>query len=169
MKALVKAKSQEGIWLQDMPKPKIGHNDLRIKVKKTAICGTDIHIYNWDEWAQKTIPVPMSVGHEFVGVVAEIGSELQGFKVGDWGSGLDDIACDQCRNYRAAKRQLSDNAASKSVNRPDCNTEYITIPAVNAYPLPDDPSDDVAPLLDTHGNATHTALSFDLAGEAVLI
>src|SRR5579872_6796162 len=169
MKALVKAKAQEGIWLQDMPRPKIGHNDLLIKVKKTAICGTDIHIYNWDEWAQKTIPVPMTVGHEFVGVVAEIGSEVQGFKVGDRVSGEGHITCGHCRNCRAGKRHLCRNTVGVGVNRPGCFAEYLAIPAVNAFPLPDDISDDIAAFLDPLGNATHTALSFDLVGEDVLI
>ncbi|MGH8371886.1 MAG: L-threonine 3-dehydrogenase [Stenotrophobium sp.] len=169
MKALVKAKSQEGIWLQDMPKPKIGHNDLLIKVKKTAICGTDIHIYNWDEWAQKTIPVPMTVGHEFVGVVEEIGSEVQGYKIGQRVSGEGHITCGHCRNCRAGRRHLCRNTVGVGVNRPGCFAEYLVIPAVNAFPLPDDISDDVAAFLDPLGNATHTALSFDLVGEDVLI
>ncbi|HEV7163761.1 MAG TPA: L-threonine 3-dehydrogenase [Gammaproteobacteria bacterium] len=169
MKALVKAKAQEGIWLQDMPKPKIGHNDLLIKVAKTAICGTDIHIYNWDEWAKKTIPVPMTVGHEFVGVVAEIGSEVQGFKVGERVSGEGHITCGHCRNCRAGRRHLCRNTVGVGVNRPGCFAEYLSIPAVNAFPLPDDISDDVAAFLDPLGNATHTALSFDLVGEDVLI
>ncbi|HEV2212375.1 MAG TPA: L-threonine 3-dehydrogenase, partial [Gammaproteobacteria bacterium] len=165
MKALVKAKSQEGIWLQDMPRPKIGHNDLLIQVKKTAICGTDIHIYNWDEWAQKTIPVPMTVGHEFGGLVAEIGSEVQGFKVGDRVSGEGHITCGHCRNCRAGRRHLCRNTVGVGVNRPGCFAEYLAIPAVNAFPLPDD----IAAFLDPLGNATHTALSFDLVGEDVLI
>jgi len=169
MRALVKAKAQEGIWLQDMPKPKIGHNDLLVQVKKTAICGTDIHIYNWDEWAKKTIPVPMTVGHEFVGVVAEIGSEVQGFKVGERVSGEGHITCGHCRNCRAGKRHLCRNTVGVGVNRPGCFAEYLCIPAVNAFPLPDDISDDVAAFLDPLGNATHTALSFDLVGEDVLI
>ena len=169
MKSLVKAKAQEGIWLQDVPRPKIGHNDLLIKINKTAICGTDIHIYNWDEWAQKTIPVPMTVGHEFVGVVAEIGSEVQGFKVGDRVSGEGHITCGHCRNCRAGKRHLCRNTVGVGVNRPGCFAEYLSIPAVNAFPLPDDISDDIAAFLDPLGNATHTALSFDLVGEDVLI
>jgi len=169
MRSLVKAKAQEGIWLQDVPRPKIGHNDLLIQVKKTAICGTDIHIYNWDEWAKKTIPVTMTVGHEFVGVVAEIGSEVQGFKVGDRVSGEGHITCGHCRNCRAGKRHLCRNTVGVGVNRPGCFAEYLSIPAVNAFPLPDDISDDVAAFLDPLGNATHTALSFDLVGEDVLI
>ncbi|MHB8423820.1 MAG: L-threonine 3-dehydrogenase [Gammaproteobacteria bacterium] len=169
MKALVKAKAAEGIWLQDMPKPKIGPNDLLIKIKKTAICGTDIHIYNWDEWAKKTIPVPMTVGHEFVGVVAEIGSEVQGFKLGERVSGEGHITCGHCRNCRAGRRHLCANTVGVGVNRPGCFAEYLAIPAMNAFPLPDAISDDIAAFLDPFGNATHTALSFDLVGEDVLI
>jgi threonine 3-dehydrogenase len=169
MKALVKAKAEQGIWLQDMPRPKIGPNDLLIKIKKTAICGTDIHIYNWDAWAQKTIPVPMTVGHEFVGVVAEIGSEVQGFKLGQRVSGEGHITCGHCRNCRAGRRHLCANTVGVGVNRPGCFAEYLAIPAVNAYPLPDVISDDIAAFLDPFGNATHTALSFDLVGEDVLI
>ena len=137
MKALVKAQRAEGIWLQDVAKPECGHNDLLIKVRKTAICGTDIHIYNWDEWAQATIPVPMTVGHEFVGVVAEVGSEVQGFKVGDRVSGEGHITCGHCRNCRAGRRHLCPNTVGVGVNRTGCFAEFIAIPAVNAYPLPD--------------------------------
>ncbi|HKV96577.1 MAG TPA: L-threonine 3-dehydrogenase [Gammaproteobacteria bacterium] len=169
MKALVKAKAKEGIWLQDMPKPKIGHNDLLVKIRKTAICGTDIHIYNWDAWAQKTIPVPMTVGHEFVGTVAEIGSEVQGFKVGERISGEGHITCGHCRNCRAGRRHLCRNTVGVGVNRPGCFAEYLVIPAMNAFPLPDSISDDIAAFLDPLGNAVHTALSFDLVGEDVLI
>ncbi|MGH8399315.1 MAG: L-threonine 3-dehydrogenase [Gammaproteobacteria bacterium] len=169
MRALVKAKAEQGIWLQDMPRPKIGPNDLLIKIKKTAICGTDIHIYNWDEWAKKTIPVPMTVGHEFVGVVAEIGSEVQGFKIGERVSGEGHITCGHCRNCRAGRRHLCRNTVGVGVNRPGCFAEYLAIPAMNAFPLPDVISDDIAAFLDPFGNATHTALSFDLVGEDVLI
>jgi len=169
MKALVKAKAEQGIWLQDVSKPTIGPNDLLIKIKKTAICGTDIHIYNWDAWAQKTIPVPMTVGHEFVGLVAEIGSEVQGFKIGQRVSGEGHITCGHCRNCRAGRRHLCANTVGVGVNRPGCFAEYLAIPAVNAYPLPDAISDDIAAFLDPFGNATHTALSFDLVGEDVLI
>ena len=169
MKALVKAKAEQGIWLQDMPKPKIGHNDLLIRVRKTAICGTDIHIYNWDAWAQKTIPVPMTVGHEFVGTVAEIGSEVQGFKIGERVSGEGHITCGHCRNCRAGRRHLCRNTVGVGVNRPGCFAEYLAIPAMNAFPLPDSISDDIAAFLDPLGNAVHTALSFDLVGEDVLI
>ena len=169
MKALVKAKADTGIWLQDMPKPKIGHNDLLIQIKKTAICGTDIHIYNWDDWAKKTIPVPMTVGHEFVGTVAEIGSEVQGFKLGERVSGEGHITCGHCRNCRAGRRHLCRNTVGVGVNRPGCFAEYLVIPAMNAFPLPDSIPDDIAAFLDPLGNAVHTALSFDLVGEDVLI
>ncbi|MGH8279707.1 MAG: L-threonine 3-dehydrogenase [Gammaproteobacteria bacterium] len=169
MKALVKAKSEPGIWLQDMPKPQIGHNDLLIKIKKTAICGTDIHIYDWNEWAQKTIPVPMTVGHEYVGTVAEMGSEVKGFKVGQRVSGEGHITCGHCRNCRAGRRHLCRNAKGVGVNRPGCFAEYLVIPAVNAFPLPESIPDDIAAFLDPLGNAVHTALSFDLVGEDVLI
>ena len=169
MKALVKAKAEQGIWLQDTPKPKIGPNDLLIRIKKTAICGTDIHIYNWDEWARKTIPVPMTVGHEFVGTVAVIGSEVQGFKLGQRVSGEGHITCGHCRNCRAGRRHLCANTVGVGVNRPGCFAEYLAIPAMNAFPLPEMISDDIAAFLDPLGNATHTALSFDLVGEDVLI
>jgi len=169
MKALVKAERGEGIWMQEVAKPACGHNDLLIRVRKTAICGTDIHIYNWDEWAQATIPVPMTVGHEFVGVIEELGAEVQGFKVGDRVSGEGHVTCGHCRNCRAGRRHLCPNTVGVGVNRPGCFAEYIAIPAVNAYPLPDHVSDEVAAFLDPLGNATHTALSFDLVGEDVLI
>jgi threonine 3-dehydrogenase len=169
MRALVKAKREQGIWMADVPRPVIGPNDLLIKVRKTAICGTDIHIYNWDEWAQATIPVPMTVGHEFVGVVAEMGSEVRGFSIGQRVSGEGHLVCGYCRNCRAGRRHLCPNTVGVGVNRPGCFAEYLAIPAENAYPLPDHISDDIAAFLDPLGNATHTALSFDLVGEDVLI
>jgi threonine 3-dehydrogenase len=169
MKALVKAKAQEGIWMDDVPKPEFGHNDLLIRVKKTAICGTDIHIYNWDEWAQNTIPVPMVVGHEFAGEVVDMGSEVTGFEKGDRVSGEGHITCGHCRNCRAGQRHLCENTVGVGVNRPGCFAEYLVIPAFNAFKLPDSISDDIAAFLDPFGNATHTALSFDLVGEDVLI
>lgn len=169
MKALVKAKAEQGIWLQEVPAPAIGPNDLLIKIRKTAICGTDIHIYNWDEWARRTIPVPMTVGHEFVGVVAEVGSEVEGFKVGERVSGEGHITCGHCRNCRAGRRHLCRNTVGVGVNRPGCFAEYLAIPAMNAFALPDSIPDDIAAFLDPLGNATHTALSFDLVGEDVLI
>jgi len=169
MKALVKAKAEEGIWLQEQPRPEIGPNDVLIEISKTAICGTDVHIYNWDEWSQRTIPVPMTVGHEFVGRVAEVGSHVRGFEVGDRVSGEGHITCGHCRNCRAGKRHLCRNTVGVGVNRTGAFAEYLAIPAVNAFKLPDDVSDDIAAFLDPLGNAVHTALSFDLVGEDVLI
>ena len=169
MRALVKAKKEEGLWAQDVEKPTLGHNDVLIKIKKTAICGTDIHIYNWDEWAQKTIPVPMTVGHEFVGEIVELGSEVEGLKIGQRVSGEGHVTCGHCRNCRAGRRHLCPNTKGIGVNRPGAFAEYLALPAVNVYPLPDSVPDEIAAFLDPFGNATHTALSFDLVGEDVLI
>jgi threonine 3-dehydrogenase len=169
MRALVKEKPEPGIWLQDIPAPEPGHNDVLIRISKTAICGTDIHIYNWDEWARETIPVPMAVGHEFAGVIEAIGSEVRGLKPGDRVSGEGHITCGHCRNCRAGRRHLCRNTVGVGVNRQGCFAEYLTIPASNVFVLPDAISDDIASILDPLGNATHTALSFDLVGEDVLI
>lgn len=169
MKTLSKAKAEKGIWMVDQPRPELGHNDVLIKIKKTAICGTDMHIYHWDEWAQNTIPVPMTVGHEYVGVIEEVGQEVKGFKVGDRVSGEGHITCGVCRNCRAGRRHLCRNTVGVGVNRPGAFGEYLVIPAENAYKIPDDISDEVASILDPLGNAAHTALSFDLVGEDVLI
>ena len=169
MKALVKAQRAPGIWMEDVPEPRMGPNDVRIKVRKTAICGTDMHIYLWDHWAQKTIPVPMAVGHEYVGEIVELGSEVQGFAIGDRVSGEGHITCGYCRNCRAGRRHLCRNTVGVGVNRPGCFAEYLVIPAFNAFKLPDSITDDVASILDPLGNATHTALSFNLVGEDVLI
>ena len=169
MKALVKAKREPGIWMEDVPLPEIGHNDVLIKIHKTAICGTDIHIYNWDAWSQATIPVPMTVGHEYAGEVAGMGGEVKGFKIGDRVSGEGHITCGHCRNCRAGRRHLCRNTVGVGVNRPGAFAEYLCIPAVNAFPLPDEVTDDIASILDPLGNATHTALSFDMVGEDVLI
>jgi threonine 3-dehydrogenase len=169
MRALVKAKREPGIWMQDLPVPEVGHNDALIRVRKAAICGTDIHIYNWDEWAQRTIPVPMAIGHEFTGEVVEVGSEVRGLKPGDRVSGEGHITCGFCRNCRAGRRHLCRNTQGVGVNRPGCFAEYVVIPAGNAFVLPDSIGDDVAAFLDPLGNATHAALSFDLVGEDVLI
>lgn len=169
MKTLSKAKSEKGIWMVDQPRPELGHNDVLIKIKKTAICGTDMHIYHWDEWAQNTIPVPMTVGHEYVGIIEEVGQEVKGFKVGDRVSGEGHITCGVCRNCRAGRRHLCRNTVGVGVNRPGAFGEYLVIPAENAYKIPDDISDEVASILDPLGNAAHTALSFDLVGEDVLI
>lgn len=169
MKSLAKTHRKPGIWMVDTDKPSIGHNDVLIKIKNTAICGTDIHIYNWDEWSQKTIPVPMTVGHEFVGVIEQIGQEVQGFKMGDRVSGEGHITCGYCRNCKAGRRHLCRNTVGVGVNRSGSFAEYLSIPAINAFKLPDDISDDMACIFDPFGNAVHTALSFDLAGEDVLI
>ena len=169
MKALSKLKSAPGLWMNDVPQPEIGHNDLLIKISKTAICGTDIHIWNWDEWAQKTIPVPMHVGHEYVGVVAAMGSEVRGFEIGQRVSGEGHITCGHCRNCRAGRRPLCRNTVGVGVNREGAFAEYLVIPAFNAFPIPDDISDDLAAIFDPFGNAVHTALSFNLVGEDVLI
>lgn len=169
MKSLVKSHSQQGIWLEDTAKPVVGHNDLLIKIRKTAICGTDMHIYNWDDWAQKTIPVPMVVGHEYVGEVVDMGQEVQGFKVGDRVSGEGHITCGHCRNCRAGRRHLCRNTEGVGVNRAGAFAEYLVIPAFNAFKIPDNISDDLASIFDPFGNAVHTALSFDLVGEDVLI
>ncbi len=169
MKALVKSKAEPGIWMEEVPFPNCGHNDALIRITKTAICGTDIHIYNWDEWAQQTIPVPMVVGHEFVGEVVKIGGEVRGIKPGDRVSAEGHITCGHCRNCRAGKRHLCRNTVGVGVNRPGCFAEYLCVPAVNVFKIPGNISDDVASVLDPLGNAVHTALSFDLVGEDVLI
>ncbi|PHZ84473.1 L-threonine 3-dehydrogenase [Paremcibacter congregatus] len=169
MKALIKAQPQEGIWMEDIPTPEVGHNDVLVKVKKSAICGTDIHIYNWDDWAQKTIPVPMAVGHEFAGEIVEMGSEVQGLKIGQRVSAEGHVTCGHCRNCRAGKRHLCRNTMGIGVNRPGSFAEYVAVPATNICPLPDGISDELGAILDPLGNAAHTALEFDLVGEDVLI
>ena len=169
MKALVKKHAAPGIWLDDIPEPKIGPNDVLIEITKTAICGTDMHIYKWDAWAQKTIPVPMAVGHEYCGRIVEIGSEVRGFKVGDRVSGEGHITCGYCRNCRAGRRHLCRNTIGVGVDRAGAFAEYLALPAVNAFKLPDSIPDDIAAILDPLGNATHTALAFNMVGEDVLI
>ena len=169
MRALVKAKPERGIWLENLEKPTIGHNDVLIKVHRTAICGTDIHIYKWDDWASKTIPVPMAVGHEFAGEIVECGAEVKGYSVGDRVSAEGHVTCGFCRNCRAGQRHLCMNSVGVGVNRAGAFADYISVPAFNIFKLPDAISDDMASILDPLGNATHTALSFDLVGEDVLI
>ena len=149
--------------------PEIGHNDVLVKVKKTAICGTDIHIYNWDNWAQNTIPIPMHVGHEFVGEITEVGTEVRGLNIGQRVSAEGHITCGHCRNCRAGKRHLCRNTEGIGVDRAGAFAEYISVPATNICPIPDSVSDDLASILDPLGNAAHTALSYDLVGEDVLI
>ena len=169
MKSLAKIKKEPGLWQQDAPVPVIGSNDVLIKIKKTAICGTDLHIYNWDEWSQKIIKVPMIIGHEFFGEIAAMGKEVTGFKIGDRVSGEGHIACGQCRNCKAGRRHLCLKNIGVGVTRQGCFAEYLSLPAVNAYPIPDEVKDDYASVLDPLGNAAHVALSFDLVGEDVLI
>ena len=169
MKSLVKAKRETGIWMQDVPMPDYGVNDVLIKIGKTAICGTDIHIYSWDDWAQATIPVPMTVGHEFYGEIVEVGSEVQGLKPGQRVSGEGHLTCGMCRNCRAGRRHLCRNTEGVGVNRPGCFAQYLSIPATNVMVLPDNITADQAAILDPLGNATHCALAFDVVGEDVLV
>lgn len=169
MKALVKSQRTPGIWMEQVDPPAVGPNDVLIRMRKTAICGTDIHIYNWDSWAQRTIPVPMQVGHEYCGEIVELGTEVAGFRVGDRVSGEGHITCGHCRNCRAGRRHLCRNTIGVGVNRPGCFAEHMVLPASNVFRLPEAISDEVAAILDPLGNATHAALSFDLVGEDVLI
>ncbi len=169
MKALSKLHNKKGIWQVEAPIPKPGHNDLLIKIKKTAICGTDMHIYHWDEWAQRTIPTPMIVGHEFVGEVVEVGEGVNGFSIGDRVSGEGHITCGHCRNCRAGKRHLCRNTEGVGVNRQGSFAQYLCIPAFNAFKLNECITDSQAAIFDPFGNAVHTALSFDMVGEDILI
>lgn len=169
MKALVKSKKEMGLWLEELPVPKCGPNDVLIKVRQTGICGTDIHIYNWDEWSQRTIPVPMGIGHEFMGEVAEVGSEVTGFTKGERVSAEGHITCGGCRNCRAGKRHLCRNTIGLGVHRQGSFAEYVTIPAFNVFKLPAEIPDHIGAFFDPLGNAVHTALSFDVVGEDVLI
>ncbi|WP_305800753.1 L-threonine 3-dehydrogenase [Thiolapillus sp.] len=169
MKALVKKNAEEGLWLEYVPLPEVGNNDVLIKIQKTAICGTDIHIYNWDDWARKTIPMPMTIGHEFAGTIVELGANVEGLEVGDLVSGEGHIVCERCRNCLAGRRHLCPNTIGVGVNRTGCFAEYLAIPAKNVYrpntPIPPE----VLACFDPYGNAVHTALSFNMVGEDVLI
>jgi len=169
MRALVKLTPAPGLTLTDVRDPEVGHNDVMIRIKKTAICGTDIHIWKWDEWAQKTIPVPMHVGHEYVGEIVDMGVEVRGFKIGDRVSGEGHITCGYCRNCRAGRRHLCRHTVGVGVNREGAFADFLVIPAFNAFKIPAEISDDLAAIFDPFGNATHTALSYDLVGEDVLI
>lgn len=169
MDALVKKYAKPGLWLEQVDVPEIGETDVLIKIKKTAICGTDVHIYNWDEWSQKTIPVPMTIGHEFVGVIEEIGSRVRDFKVGDLVSGEGHIVCGHCRNCLAGRRHLCKNTKGVGVNRTGIFAEYASIPMTNVWHCDKRIPEDVLSIFDPLGNAVHTALSFDLLGEDVLI
>jgi threonine 3-dehydrogenase len=169
MRALVKAKAEPGLWMEEVPEPSIGPGDVLIRVQKTSICGTDVHIHAWDEWAQETIPVPMVVGHEFMGVVAEVGADVEGLEVGDRVAGEGHITCGHCRNCRAGRREFCHHHKSVGVSRPGAFAACLALPASNAFVVPDHIPDDVAAVLDPLGNATHTALAFDVVGEDVLI
>ena len=169
MKALVKRKQERGLWLEDVPEPLYGINDVLIKVDRTGICGTDLHIYKWDAWAQRTIPVPMVVGHEFVGEIVEVGSNVNDFRKGQIVSGEGHVVCGRCRNCLAGRRHLCSDTSGVGVNRPGAFAEYVAIPFSNVWQHRADIDLDVASIFDPFGNAVHTALSFDLLGEDVLI
>jgi threonine 3-dehydrogenase len=169
MKALVKKHAELGLWLDDVPEPKIGINDVLIRVAKTGICGTDVHIYNWDAWAKKTIPVPMVVGHEFVGTVVEVGSNVADFHVGDIVSGEGHVVCGRCRNCMAGRRHLCQKTKGVGVNRPGAFAEFVSLPMTNVWHHAPEIDLDVASIFDPLGNAVHTALSFDVLGEDVLV
>ena len=169
MKALVKAAPEQGLWLQMVPVPEPGPNEVLIKVRKSAICGTDVHIWNWDEWSAKTVPVPMVVGHEFCGQIVDCGPGAQKYKIGTRVSAEGHVVCGNCRNCRAGRGQLCRNTEGIGVNRPGSFAEYVCLPEHNVVPIPDDIPDEIAALFDPLGNAVHTALSFDLVGEDVLV
>ncbi|PQO42668.1 L-threonine 3-dehydrogenase [Blastopirellula marina] len=169
MKALVKRHAEKGLWLEDVPEPTIGINDVLIKVLKTGICGTDVHIYKWDAWAQKSVPVPMVVGHEFVGEIVEVGSNVDVFEPGQIVSGEGHVVCGHCRNCMAGRRHLCADTKGIGVNRPGAFAEYISIPMTNVWHHADGIPLDVASIFDPFGNAVHTALTFPVLGEDVLI
>lgn len=169
MRALGKLKKEKGLWMYDAPMPTMGPHDLLIRPTKTAICGTDVHIYEWDAWAQKTIPVPVTIGHEFVGIVEKVGDQVEGFKVGDRVSGEGHQVCERCINCRSDKKHLCTKTKGLGIQINGCFADYFTMPATNAIIVPKDISDDTASFFDPLGNAVHTTLSFDLVGEDVLI
>ncbi len=169
MRALVKAKPEKGIWMDEVPVPEPGPNDVLIKVRKSAICGTDIHIYEWDDWAAKTVPVPMAIGHEFVGEIAALGSAATRYKVGQRVTAEGHIVCGTCRNCRAGRGHLCRNTLGVGVHRPGSFAEYVVVPEYNVFVPPDDVPDEIVAIFDPFGNAVHTALSFDLVGEDVLV
>ena len=169
MKALVKSRAEQGIWMEDVPVPEAGTNEVKIKIIKTAICGTDMHFYRWDKWSQKHIELPRVLGHEFVGRIVEIGPGVEGYKVGDRVSAEGHITCGICRNCRAGRRHLCHKTIGIGSGRDGAFAEYLVMPAENLWPIHDDISDDMASILDPLGNAVHCALSFDVVGEDVLI
>ncbi len=169
MKALVKSKAEPGLWLEDIAKPSVGINDVLIRVRYTGICGTDVHIYKWDEWAQKTIPVPMAIGHEFVGQIVEVGANVNDFFPGDIVSGEGHVVCGRCRNCLAGRRHLCSNTQGVGVNRPGAFAEFIVLPMTNIWRHDPKINQEVAAIFDPFGNAVHTAFSFPVLGEDVLI
>ena len=169
MKALVKSRSERGLWLEDVPEPQIGINDVKIRVLLTGICGTDLHIYQWDDWAKKTIPVPLVIGHEFVGEIAAVGSNVSDFRVGELVSGEGHVVCGQCRNCLAGRRHLCAHTKGVGVSRPGCFAEYIVLPMSNIWKHNPKINLEIAAIFDPFGNAVHTALSFPVLGEDVLI
>jgi threonine 3-dehydrogenase len=169
MRALVKARPERGLWLEDVPEPEVGINDVLIRVRKTGICGTDLHIYDWNSWAEQTIPVPMVVGHEFVGEVVAFGSNVSDFKEGDLVSGEGHVVCGRCRNCMAGRRHLCAHSIGLGVNRPGAFAEYVALPMTNIWHHWPGTDEDVAAIFDPFGNAVHTGLSFPVLGEDVLI
>ena len=169
MKALVKTHDAPGLWLEDVPEPEIGINDVLIKVDRTGICGTDVHIHNWDAWARKTVPVPLVVGHEFVGEIVAVGSNVSDFRPGEIVSGEGHVVCGRCRNCMAGRRHLCKDTKGIGGNRPGAFAEYIALPMANVWHHADDIDRDLAAIFDPFGNAVHTALTFDILGEDVLI
>ena len=169
MWALVKEKPEKGLWMKKVPVPEVGYNDVKIKIRKTAICGTDVHIYEWNDWAQHTIPVGMTVGHEYVGEVVEVGPGVKGFKPGDLVSGEGHIVCGKCRNCLEGHKENCKDAKGVGVNRDGAFAEYLVIPAENVWPCSPNIPEEMYAIFDPLGNATHTALSYDMLGEDVLI
>lgn len=169
MKALIKKYSEPGIWMEDVAAPECGTNDVKIKITHTAICGSDLHIYNWDEWAQRTIPIPLVIGHEFCGIVKEVGPGVTHYKLGDRVSGEGHITCGHCRNCRAGKRHLCHKTAGIGIQRAGAFAEYLVLPESNVWPIHKDIPSEIAAFFDPFGNAVHTALSYEMVGEDVLI
>jgi threonine 3-dehydrogenase len=169
MRALVKAHPGPGLWMEEVATPVPGPGDVRIRVRRTSICGTDLHIRSWDAWAAQTIPIPMVVGHEFMGEIVELGASVEGLRMGMRVAGEGHITCGYCRNCRAGRRNFCHNHTGVGVTRPGAFAEYLVLPAANVFPVPDHIPDEVAAVLDPLGNATHTALAFDVVGEDVLV
>jgi threonine 3-dehydrogenase len=169
VKALVKSRAEPGLWLEDVPEPEVGINDVKIRVRETGVCGTDVHIHRWDGWAQRTIPVPLVIGHEFVGEVAEVGSNVSDFRPGDVVGGEGHVVCGRCRNCMAGRRQLCAHSIGLGVQRPGAFAEYVVLPMTNVWHHWPGVPEDVAAIFDPFGNAVHTALSFPVLGEDVLV